>query len=149
MKDFKLHRMSYSPGYGDMLGEYHESTLRKSPEGGWTLVCTRRERHDLPKVTATYAVSDEAVAQLAAFITENDILSLENRLSSDLFMTDYHPWGWRMDYDATAFGKTERKYCSIEEYKQYSGRDYKLLNELRERFEALRGEKIGETTEES
>lgn len=148
MKDFSLHRLSYSPGYGDMLGQYESSTLEKTPDGGWTLACTRRERHDLPKVTATYAVDYRAVAELTTFMAEKKIISLENRLKSNRFVTDYHPWSWSVDYDATAFGKTERKYCCIEENKHYSARDYEILNELRERFEALRGEKISETTEE-
>ena len=148
MKDFSLHRLSYSPGYGDMLGQYESSTLRKTPDGGWTLACTRRERHDLPKVTATYAVDHRAVAELAAYIVENRILSLEKRPQSNLFVTDYHPWCWHMDYDATTFGKRERKYWRIEEHQLYSTRDYKLLNELRRRFEALRGEKLSEATEE-
>ena len=148
MKDFSLHRLSYSPGYGDMLGQYESSTLRKTPDGGWTLACTRREHHDLPKVTATYAVDHRAVAELAAYIVENRILSLEKRPQSNLFVTDYHPWCWYMDYDATTFGKRERKYWRIEEHQLYSTRDYKLLNELRQRFEALRGEKLSETTEE-
>ena len=148
MKDVKLHSVHYSPGYGDMLGQYHGSTLRKGPDGAWIMVCTDRERHDMPKVTATYAVSHQAVAQLTAFMAEKKIFSLENRLKSNRFVTDYHPWSWSVDYDATAFGKTERKYCCIEEKKHYSARDYKILNELRERFEALRGEKIAETSEE-
>ena len=148
MKDFSLHRMSYSPGYGDMLGQYHGSTLRKGPDGAWIMVCTDRERHDLPKVTATYAVDNRAVAELATFIAEKNILSLEKRPQSNLFVTDYHPWGWHMDYDATTFGKRERKYWRIEEHQRYSTRDYKILNELRQRFEALRGEKLSETTEE-
>lgn len=148
MKDFSLHRMSFSPGYGDMLGQYHGSTLRKGPDGAWIMVCTDRERHDLPKVTATYAVDHRAVAELAAYIVENGILSLERRPKSNLFVTDYHPWCWSMDYDATAFGKTQRKYWSIEEHQRYSARDYKILNELRGRFEAVAGERIAETTEE-
>ena len=148
MKDFSLHRLSYSPGYGDMLGQYESSTLEKTPDGGWTLACTRRERHDLPKVTATYAVDYRAVAELTTYIVENGILSLEKRPKSNLFVTDYHPWCWHMDYDATTFGKRERKYWRIEEHKRYSARDYTILNELRRRFEALRGEKLSETTEE-
>lgn len=148
MKDFSLHRLSFSPGYGDMLGQYHGSTLRKGPDGAWIIDCTDRERHDLPKVTATYAVDHRAVSELAAFIAENNILSLEKRPQSNLFVTDYHPWCWYMDYDATTFGKRERKYWRIEEHQRYSTRDYKIINELRGRFEALREEKLSETTEE-
>ena len=148
MKEIKIHRISYSPGYGDMLGGYHESTLRKDKGGNWTFVCSDRETHDRPTVTTTYAVSAEAVAQFEKFINDNKIVSLENRPKSDMFATDYSPWSWGIDYETTSFGKTKREYCSFGEYKRYSGRDYDLLNELEKRFTALRGEKTAETTEE-
>lgn len=148
MKEIKIHRISYSPGYGDMLGEYHGSTLRKDKDGSWVYVCSDRETHDRPMVTTTYAVLDEAVAQFEKFISEKKILSLKDRSESNLFATDYSPWSWSIDYEITSFGKIKREYCSIGEYKRYSGRDYENLSELRERFTALRGEKISETTEE-
>jgi len=147
MKEIKIRRISYRPGYGDMLGGYHESTLKKDKEGGWTFACSDRETYDRPTVTTIYAVSDEAVERLEEFISEKRILSLEDRPKSDMFATDYSPWSWSFDYETTSFEKTKREYCSFGEYKRYSGRDYDILNELRERFEALRGEKISETTE--
>ena len=73
---------------------------------------------------------------------------MKNRPKSDIFATDYSPWRWNIDYETTLFGKKKTVYCSIGEYKMYSGRDRKLLNELHVQFCALRGEKISETVEE-
>lgn len=148
MKEIKIHRISFSPGYGDMRGGYHQVTVEKDKDGNWTYVCSDREAHDKPTVTMTYAVSDQALAEFEEFILTNKVLSLENRPKSDIFATDYSPWNWNIDYDTTSFGKTKREYCSFGEYKKYSSRDYDLLNDLEERFTALRGEKISETTEE-
>jgi len=148
MKDIKICRVSYSPGYGDMLGGYHDSSLRKEKNGVWTFVCSDRETHDRPTVTATYAVSAEAVAQFEKFINDNKIISLEGRPKSDMFASDYSPWGWSIDYETASFGKTKREYCSFGEYKRYSGKDYDLINELEERFASLRGEKISEIIED-
>ena len=147
MKEIKLIKVNFHPGYGDMLGGYHESVLKKDNDGGWICVCSDRETHDDPTVTAVYAVSAEAVAEFEEFIKSENVLSLENRLESDLFANDYSPWSWRIDYDTTSFEKPKRDYCSLEEYRRYSGRDYELLRELKNRFTAMRGEKISETTE--
>lgn len=149
MKEIKINRVSYSPGYGDMLGGYHESILRKDRGGNWTYVCYDRETYDRPTVTTAYAVSAEAVAQFEEFIKDKKVLSLEDRPKSDIFMTDYSPWSWSIDYDTTAFGKTKQVYCGFEEYKRYSGRDYELLKELEKRFTAMRGERISETVEDN
>ena len=149
MKEVKIYRVSYSPGYGDMLGGYHESTLRKDKDGNWTLASVDRETHDRSTVTTTYAVSAEAVARFEKFINDNKVISLEGRPKSDMFATDYSPWGWSIDYETTSFGKTKRDYCSFGEYKRYSARDYELLNELEKRFTDLRGEKISEMSEDN
>ena len=142
MKDIKIYRVSYSPGYGDMLGGYHKSTLKKDKDGNWICVCTDRNVHNEPDVVTTYRVSPEAVGQFERFITDNKIFSLEKRPKSDLFMTDYSPWNWNIDYDTTSFGKPKRIYCSFGEYKKYSANDYKLLEKLLERFLSLRKDKI-------
>ena len=144
MTKIKISGISYRPGYGDMLGGYHEVVLTKDKRGSWTYVTSDREDHRAPTVTTVYAVADEAVAQLEAFIWEKEILSLADRPESDLFATDYSPWSWSIDYETTSFGETKQEYCTIEEYKLYSKDDYTLLNELRERFTALQGEKISQ-----
>ena len=148
MKEIKISRVSFSPGYGDMLGAYHGCELRKEKDGRWICVCRDREAHCEPTVVTVYCVSDEAVARFEEFIKENGIFALENRPESDLFMTDYSPWSWNIDYDTVFSGKTERRYFSLGEYRRYSGRDYELLRELERRFLALRGEKISETRED-
>ena len=123
--------------------------MRKDKDGNWTYVSRDREDYRAPTVTTVYGVADEAVERLEEFISKKNILSLEDRTKSDIFATDYSPWSWSIDYETASFGKTKPEYCSIEEYKIYSGRDYESLNELRERFTALRGEKISETVEEN
>lgn len=148
LKDIRILSISYSPGYGDMRGQYHKSALRKDENGSWTYVCSDREDHNSPTVTAVYGVSDEALERFEMFISEKSILSLQDRPKSDLFVTDYSPWSWRIDYEITSSGKTKREYCSIEEYHQYSEQDNELLKELKERFTSLRTEKISETAEE-
>ena len=73
---------------------------------------------------------------------------MKDRPESDLFATDYSPWSWNIDYEVASFGKIKLEYCSLEEFKRYSARDFELLNELKEHFAALREEKISETAEE-
>ena len=148
MKNMKLRRVSYSPGDCDMLGEYHSVSLEKGGDGKWTFVCRDRSIHSEPTVVCAYEVSDEDVSRFEEFILKNKVVSLENRPKSDMFATDYSPWRWSLDYERTSFGKTERRYCGIDEYKRYSAGDYKLLNELSERLYALRGEKLSEKTED-
>jgi len=142
MKEIKILGIIYSPGYGDMLGEYHEVTLRKDKDGNWTYVCSDREFHDKPTVTTAYSVSAEAVAQFEKFINDNNVISLEERPKSDMFATDYSPWSWSINYEITSFGKTKREYCSFGEYRRYSRRDYDSLKELEKRFISLRGEML-------
>ena len=149
MKAFKLRRVSYSPGYGDMLGATHEMTLKKEKDGSWVLVCTDRELHSDPKVITTYAVSTESVAELETFLQSKKVLSLANRPKSDLFMTDYHPWNWSFDYEEGTPEKVNPDFCCFDEYKRYTRGDYALLEELRDRFTALRGEILSEEEAEN
>ena len=137
MKNILIHRVSYSPGYGDMLGGYHESILNKDKEGNWTFTCFDRNAHNEPTVTTTYEVSADSVTQFEEFIINKKILSLEKRPKSQMFAADYSPWSWRIDYETTSFGKAKRKYCDIGEYKIYTERDHKLLNDLKKLFIAL------------
>ena len=113
MKEIKIHSIRYSPGYGDMLGEHHDITLKKDINGSWTYVSSDREVYDGPTVTSIYSVSDDALAQFEEFISKKKILSLSDRPKSDLFVTDYSPWDWNIYYDMTSFGETRQEYCSI------------------------------------
>lgn len=149
MKDFKLIRFEYSPGYGDMLGESHSATLKQNSDGSWSVISRDREHHRAPRIITTYAVSDETVRSFEEFIEKKKVISLENRPKSDMFATDYSPWSCCIEYSATSFGRTENRYCSITEYKRYSGRDYDLMKEMDNRFTALRGDKISEVTEDT
>ena len=95
-------------------------------------------------MTTVYKVSAEAVEQLEEFISEKKIISLKDRPKSDLFVTDYSPWRWSIDYETTSFGKPKLHCCSIDEFKEYSNSDSALLDDLYERFTALRDEKAAE-----
>ena len=148
MKQIKLQTVRYSPGYGDMLGGGHSTTLKRDKDGSWIMVCRDREVHSEPTTVITYSVSEEAVTRLEEFIDKNKVIGLSKRPNSDLFATDYSPWSWNINYETTLFGKTKRDYCSFAEYKRYSKRDYELLKELEKQFSALRGKKISETTEQ-
>ena len=148
MRHIELRSVIYSPGYCDMLGGYHRVSLEKDGDGNWAYVCSSSEERSEPTVVCTYAVTEDAVKRFAGFITEKRVASLEKRRKSDMFATDYSPWSWSINYDTVSFGKTKRNHCSIGEYKKYSDSDHKLLEELRERFFALRGEKLSERTED-
>ena len=77
MKEIKIHRISYSPGYCDMLGGYHGSTLKQDKDGNWTFVCSDRNVHNEPMVTTTCAVSAEDVARFEEFIKSNKIIRMK------------------------------------------------------------------------
>lgn len=147
MKEIKIRRIVYSPGYCDMLGACHGRTLEKT-DAGWVLVCRDREEHSLPTVVTTCEVSAESVLRFEEFLAKKKVLGLEKRPKSDDFITDYSPWSYGVDYYTKSFGKTVRRHCGISEYKKYSKRDIALLKELNERFAALQGRKLSEVTEE-
>lgn len=143
MKKILLRKIEYIPGYGDMRGERHYQSLEKNGDGEWVIVSSDREYFDAPTVITTYEVSTEAVAQFEVFLAKKKILSLSDRKDSKDFITDYRPWSFCIVSDDGTYGK----YCTIEQYKQYSRKDYELLTKLREQFYNLRGRKISEVTE--
>ena len=148
MKKVRICKISYRPGYSDMMGGYHEVILNNDTDKGLTYVCRDRQDHMSPNITTVYAVSDESFKELEDFIFKNNIMTLEDRPKSNMFATDYSPWSWSIDYETKCFGEVKKGYCRIEEYKMYRNNDFDLLNELRGIFVSLRGEKISETTEE-
>ena len=147
MEMIRLNRVSYNPGYSDMLGERHSISLSHDNGGNWTMICRDCKVHGEPTTVITYSVSKESIEQFEEFINKNNVIELSKRRDSDIFATDYRPWSWGFDYDTISFGEIKHEYCSFGEYLRYSGRDYELLNELKKLLESMRGDKISETTE--
>lgn len=143
----ELLSFNYSPGYGDMNGEYHYESLQKDENGKWVIICRDREDHESPTVETTYAVKEADVLDFDEFLKKQNFAALSLRKKSDEFVTDYHPWGYSLDYDNTAIGGERRFYVQISEYYEYSDADNKLIKEVRERFRGLRGEQISVVTE--
>ena len=52
---------------------------------------------------------------------------------------------FRDDEVVVQYHPAKSEYVNIDEYKKYSKKDHSLLSELREKFYALRGEKISES----
>ncbi len=142
----ELIEFDYYPGYGDMEGGRHSETLRKNDDGEWVIECCDQETFNSPTVITTYALAVDA-KELESFIKDKKVLALTARGDSDLFATDYHPWSYSIIFDNSSLGGKAFETYSIEEYKEYSDNDIKLLNELREKFRSLRGEVIAETVE--
>ena len=145
MKNIKLRKFAYSPGYCDMRGASHSACLMKNEDGKWIITASDREHFGEPRVITTYAVTDEAAAEFEAFILDNNVPSLARRLKSKTFATDYSPWSYSIYLDTGSGGS---KDYDITQYRIYSPRDKKLLDELTRRFEALKTDKISETAAE-
>lgn len=148
MKGFKLLGFSYSPGYSDMRGGSHSVSLVQDKDGVWTMTCRDRESYGSPTSVAVYSVPEGSVGVFEIFIEKSRVLSLEKRPKSTVFATDYSPWSYSADYEKTVFGKTKRYQCRITEYRLYTKRDRRLIDELREQFMFLKGSMISETEEE-
>lgn len=150
MKEIRLRKMSYSPGYSDMLGGYHGSQLKKDENGDWIFVRTDREQHNLPDNVTVYEVTAGAAAELEVFIASarHRISALSRRPKSDLFATDYSPWSCSLEYDTVSFGKPRRAAVGFSEFRRYSGKDRALIRELIQKFNDLPGRMISGETEE-
>ncbi len=144
----ELDAFSYHPGYCDMNGESHSMRLGKDKNGVWTIESHDRENMEEPFITTVYAVETEDVEAFVDFLYEKDVFSLQERPESDLFITDYSFWNYSMDFADASGDKPKYTHFAIEEYKEYSDEDNKLLRELEERFEKLKGAVISETEEE-
>ena len=142
-----LKRFHYSPGYCDMLGACHYSTLEKNENGKWIFVTGDREQHSDPVTVKTYAVSDEAAAEFGAFIIQQNFLDLTNRPKNRGFITDYSPWSYNIDLDCSADGGSSCEYFSIGQYHEYSNKDDELMEQVLAKFNALKGELISEVKE--
>ncbi len=139
MKKTRLLSLEYKPGYSDMMGGYYREWLDQDENGGWRLTTRERDIWRGPETTTVYEVSPEAIAGFEDFLAENEIFSLRYREPDGLFITDYSPWSYQFRYSSGPEDGGKVKHCDLEQCRKYSAEDLKLLNELEERFEALRG----------
>ncbi len=147
MDERKLLRFTYSPGYGDMRGEFHQETLDRNKDGAWIILSRDRGSINDPVIAATYAVSDEAADAFERFLKENDVISLSERKDSGVFATDYSPWNCDIVLEDESVRFFGYKTYKIQQFREYSGQDTELIKEMKRRFKELRGEKIFEEIE--
>lgn len=143
-----LKRFYYSPGYCDMLGASHYSTLEKNADGNWIFVTGDREEHSEPMTVITYSVSAEKASEFEKFIKETNFTALSKRPKNRGFMTDYSPWGYYLDFDCSASGGSRSESFDITEYHEYTSKDLDLMKEVLARFNALKGDLISEVKED-
>ncbi|MBR4462684.1 MAG: hypothetical protein IKS51_08910 [Erysipelotrichaceae bacterium] len=144
MKEIKLQKFTYSPGYSDMRGARHQEILHKNENGEWTITSEDCDCFSDPVRVTGYAVSAEKLEEFERFLKEKKILSLSKRLKSSMFATDYSPWEYRITLEDEASSKKDRDEYCICEYRIYSKHDIDLLKELNRRFKELHGEIVSE-----
>ncbi len=140
-----LRTFSYSPGYSDMRGAYHQDKIEKNDNGEWEFVSSNRDMHSSPMMLTTYRVSADAVAEFESFIKEKNLIDLSNRPDSDMFVYDYSPRSYGIVFDCSAVGGSRYESYGFSQYKVFSDDDDALLRQVIEMFYALRGEKISES----
>lgn len=143
-----LSSFRYSPGYCDMRGESHQCELKKNDDGAWVFISRDRDCHSDPFSVMTYSVSPESASVFEEYIKKINFISLSKRLKSSDFVTDYSPWHFTVVFDCSEIGGSSYDDYGISQYRIYSPMDQKLLKEVKEKFYALKGELISETTED-
>ena len=143
----ELIELSYYPGYSDMDGGYHGETLKKDDSGEWIVECYDKESIDEPEITTIYSVNAMEEQDFATFLKENNVASLMNCKDSDVFATDYSPWSFSVIFTNPSPENGKRVFVSFGQYKEYTDEESELIKELRERFEALKGEVISKSVE--
>lgn len=141
-----LKEVYYHPGYGDMSGESHSRRLFKDQNGDWYIESHDCEGIGAPFITTIYEVSAEDILDFSLFLQAAEFDTMQNRPDSDLFITDYSAWSFSIDYKDVDAGKNVS--IRLEEYKEYSDADYKLIKEFFDRFKALEGDIISQEEEE-
>lgn len=142
-----LYSFSYRPGYSDMNGAYHSEGLKMNKDGSWIIESDDREEIGEPTVVTTYAVDAAAVFEFEAFLKEKKVLTLENRKDSDDFMTDYSSWSISFSFVHEENGEKKYEDHRIDQYKKYYDADYKIIGEIIDKFNALRGEVLSQREE--
>ena len=143
-----LSSFRYSPGYCDMRGESHQCELKKNDDGAWVFISRDRDCHSDPFTVLTYSVSLERASEFEEYIKKINFISLSKRLKSKDFVTDYSPWNYCVVFDCSSIGGDSYDDYSISQFRIYTPADQKLIKEVNERFLALKGDLISETTEE-
>ena len=143
-----LSSFRYSPGYCDMRGESHQCELKKNDDGAWVFISRDRDCHSDPFSVMTYSVSPESASEFEEYIKKINFISLSKRLKSSDFVTDYSPWHFTVVFDCSEIGGSSYDDYGISQYRIYSPMDQKLMKEVKEKFYALKGELISETTED-
>lgn len=143
-----LSSFRYSPGYCDMRGESHQCELKKNDDGVWVFISRDRDCHSDPFTVMTYYVSPESASVFEEYIKKINFISLSKRLKSSDFVTDYSPWHFTVVFDCSEIGGSSYDDYGISQYRIYSPMDQKLMKEVKEKFYALKGELISETTED-
>lgn len=143
-----LSSFRYSPGYCDMRGESHQCELKKNDDGAWVFISRDRDCHSDPFSVMTYSVSPESASVFEEYIKKINFISLSKRLKSSDFVTDYSPWHFTVVFDCSEIGGSSYDDYGISQYRIYSPMDQKLMKEVKEKFYALKGELISETTED-
>ena len=143
-----LSSFRYSPGYSDMSGGCHNSELKRNDDGNFVFVTRDREWHNEPLTVKTYTVSSERAVEFEEYIKKVNFISLSKRLKSNDFVTDYSPWNYCVVFDCSSIGGDSYDDYSISQFRIYTPADQKLIKEVNERFLALKGDLISETTED-
>ncbi|MBP5607169.1 MAG: hypothetical protein J6X66_02725 [Lachnospiraceae bacterium] len=142
----ELDRVYLHPGYGDMNGESHNRSLFKDDNGDWYIESNDCEGVGEPFITTIYEVSEEDILEFSLFIQSAKFDTMQNRPDSDLFITDYSSWSFSINYKDIETG--EDVSIRMEEYKEYSDADDKLIWEFFDRFNALQGDIISQEEED-
>ena len=143
----ELMEFNYYPGYSDMDGGYHYEVLKKNDDGEWIFESDNQNSLDDPLTTTIYAVTNDDVKEFEKFLDEKGIVSLQERMDSDVFVTDYSPWSYSIVFADPSSDEGKEIWVSIGQYKEYSDEDYELLKELDQRFKELKGVVLSETVE--
>lgn len=136
----KLVSFSYSPGYSDLEGAYHCDTLERNGEGNWVIICRDCDSIEEPVCVTTCSVSDADALHFEQFIKKRRLASLSKRLKSPVFLTDYSPWSVEMVFDCTESGGSRKVRIRMDQYRIYTRRDLKLLDETTDMFYSILGD---------
>ena len=89
MKEIRLRKMSYSPGYSDMLGGYHGSQLKKDENGDWIFVPNvRKAVEEKSDAIKAYALKEGALCEFS--LSLGDLTDDEREIIADGCLINYY-----------------------------------------------------------